>query len=57
MRDLTLPPDVTVNADPDVLLVHVVVRGAQEEPTEAEAESPTQPEVIKPERKEKDKED
>ena len=57
VRDLTLPPDVTVNADPDVLLVHVVVRGAQEEAAEAEAESATQPEVIKPERKEKDKED
>ena len=57
VRDLTLPPDVTVNADPEVLLVHVVVRGAQEEPAAAEAESPTQPEVIKPERKEKDKED
>jgi large subunit ribosomal protein L25 len=58
VRDLTLPPDVTANADADVLLVHVVVRGTQEEETaEPEAESPTQPEVIKPERKEKDKED
>ena len=57
VRELILPPDVTVNADPEVLLVHVVVRGAQEEATEAEAESVTQPEVIKPERKEKDKED
>jgi len=57
VRDLNLPADVTVNADPDVLLVHVVVRGAQDEAVEAEAESPTQPEVIKPERKEKDKED
>jgi large subunit ribosomal protein L25 len=57
VRDLTLPPDVTVNAEPDVLLVHVVVRGTQEEAVAAEAESVTQPEVIKPERKEKDKED
>jgi large subunit ribosomal protein L25 len=57
VRDLTLPPDVTVNAEPDVLLVHVVVRGTQEEAVAAEAESATQPEVIKPERKEKDKED
>ena len=57
VRDLALPPDVTVNAEPDVLLVHVVVRGAQEEAVVAEAESATQPEVIKPERKEKDKED
>jgi large subunit ribosomal protein L25 len=57
VSELTLPPDVTVNAEPDLLLVHVVVRGAQEEAAEAEAESSTQPEVIKPERKEKDKED
>jgi large subunit ribosomal protein L25 len=46
-----------VSAEPDVLLVHVVVRGTQEEAVAAEAESATQPEVIKPERKEKDKED
>jgi len=59
VRDLTLPPDVTVNADPDLLLVHVVMRGKEEEPTTeaAAAEAVTQPEVIKPERKEKDKED
>jgi large subunit ribosomal protein L25 len=56
VRDLTLPPDVTVNSDPDVLLVHVVVRGAAEEPAAADAES-TQPEVIKPERKDKDKDE
>ena len=29
VRDLTLPPDVTVNADPDLLLAHVVVRGSR----------------------------
>jgi large subunit ribosomal protein L25 len=58
VRDLSLPPDVTVNADPDLLLVHVVVRGTQEEPAaEAAAEGTTQPEVIKPERKDKEKED
>ena len=56
VRDLKLPPDVTVDADPDLLLVHVVSRAAAPEPTEAAAESPTQPEVIKPERKEKEKE-
>ena len=28
VRDLTLPPDVTVDADPDLLLVHVVSRAA-----------------------------
>jgi large subunit ribosomal protein L25 len=57
--DLKLPPDVTVDADPEVLLVHIVTRAAAPEPTEAAApgaEGPTQPEVIKPERKEKEKE-
>ncbi len=57
VRDLTLPTDVSVDADPDVLLAHVVTRAAAPEPTEAVAESLTQPEVIKPERKEKEKED
>jgi len=58
VRDLTLPPDVTVRADPDLLLVHVVIRGTTEEPAaEAAAETATQPEVIKPERKEKEKEE
>jgi large subunit ribosomal protein L25 len=56
VRDLKLPPDVTVDADPELLLVHVVTRAAAPEPTEAAAESPTQPEVIKPERREKEKE-
>src|SRR5262249_16645318 len=45
VRDLKLPPDVIVDADPDLLLVHVVARAAAPEPTvEAAAESPTQPE-------------
>jgi large subunit ribosomal protein L25 len=58
VRDLTLPPDVTVDADPEVLLVHIVTRAAAAEPTEATAaaDAQTQPEVIKPERKEKEKE-
>jgi large subunit ribosomal protein L25 len=58
VRDLALPPDVTVDADPDLLLVHIVTRAAAPEPTEAAAaaEAQTQPEVIKPERKEKEKE-
>jgi large subunit ribosomal protein L25 len=56
VSDLKLPPDVTVDADPELLLVHVVVRTAPPEPTEALVETPTQPEVIKPERKEKEKE-
>jgi large subunit ribosomal protein L25 len=60
VRELVLPPDVTVKGDQDVLLVHVVVRAAvAEEPTAAEAaaEAPAQPEVIKPDRKEKEKEE
>ena len=61
VRDLVLPPDVTVDHDPDMLLAHVVVRAVQEEPkpeaATAEAEAAVaQPEVIKPERKEKEKE-
>jgi len=56
VRDLTLPPNVKVDADPDLLLVHVVTRAAEEEPTTPAGESPVQPEVIKPERKEKEKE-
>jgi len=57
VRDLILPPGVTVDADPDLLIIHVVVRGAVEEPTieAAATEAATQPEVIKPERKEKEK--
>jgi large subunit ribosomal protein L25 len=57
VRDLILPPDVIVDADEDLLLVHVVVRAVAEEAAEVAAESVTQPEVIKPERKEKEKED
>jgi large subunit ribosomal protein L25 len=56
--DLSVPTDVTLRADPDVLLVHVVTRIVAEEPKEAPVEpAATQPEVIKPERKEKEKED
>jgi large subunit ribosomal protein L25 len=58
VRDLILPPDITVKADPDLLLVHVVMRAVVEEvkPEPEVAEAPVQPEVIKPERKEKEKE-
>ncbi len=46
---------MTVNADPEPLLVHVVTRAAAVEPAAAaEAEDAAQPEVIKPERKEKE---
>ncbi len=54
MRDLTLPPDVTVNADPDCSWS--TCRGAPDE-RRGRGRSRTQPEVIKPERKEKDKDD
>lgn len=54
VRDLVLPDGVTVNAEPELTLVHVVSRTAQAETTPGEGESLTQPEVIKPERREKD---
>jgi large subunit ribosomal protein L25 len=55
VRDLALPEGVTVDADPDQLLVHVTSRAAAPEPTQTEAEAAAQqPEVIKPERKEKE---
>ncbi len=56
VRDLALPQGVTLDADPDLLVLHVVLRTAQAEPTEVPAgETAAQPEVIKPERKEKEK--
>ena len=58
VRDLTLPPDVTVDADPDLLLAHVVIPGPPSPSRPRRPPRPlTQPEVIKPERKEKEKED
>ncbi len=58
VRDLTLPEGVTADAEPDLLLAHVVTpRGEEAASAEAGAEALTQPEVIKPERREKDKED
>jgi large subunit ribosomal protein L25 len=57
VRDLVLPQGVAVEADPDTLVVHVVQRGVQAEaPAVPAEEAPSQPEVIKPERKEKEKE-
>ncbi len=56
VRDLVLPSGVVADADPDVLLVHVVLKTTGDA-EEAGAESASQPEVIKPERKEKDKAD
>ena len=52
VRDLKLPEGVTTTVDPESLLVHVVSPAAASEPTETT--EGTQPEVIKPERKDKD---
>ena len=55
VKDLTLPAGVTVvDADPDLLLVHVVSRPVAAEPGVEGEGGPSQPEVIKPERKEKE---
>jgi large subunit ribosomal protein L25 len=54
VRDLALPEGVTVLADPELLLVHIVTRAAPAEPAPAEEPAAVQPEVIKPERKEKE---
>jgi len=53
VRDLVLPEGVTTSVDPELTLVHVGARGGQAATPAAEGESPTQPEVIKPERREK----
>ncbi|MDG3006715.1 50S ribosomal protein L25 [Paludisphaera mucosa] len=55
VRDLQLPAGVVVEADPDVLLVHVVPPAQDVEPSTAAADA-VQPEVIKPERKDKEAE-
>ncbi|WP_165232378.1 50S ribosomal protein L25 [Aquisphaera insulae] len=58
VRDLQLPPNVVADADGDLLILHVVTPRVAEEAAAAEgADAATQPEVIKPERKEKDKDD
>ena len=54
VRELTLPPGVVAKVDGEQLVVHIVPKGA--EPVAGEGENLSQPEVIKPERKEKDKE-
>ncbi len=55
VSDLTasLPEGVKIDADADLLLVHVTTRATTPEPAEG-GEGPVQPEVIKPERKEKE---
>src|SRR5262249_27800390 len=55
VKDVTPPEGVTIDADPELLLAHIVTRApAPAEAAPAEAEAAVQPEVIKPERKEKD---
>jgi large subunit ribosomal protein L25 len=53
VKDLALPEGVTSHADPDTLLIHVVSRNPEAE-TATGADAVIQPEVIKPERKEKE---
>ena len=53
VKDLTLPEGITSHADPDTLLIHVVSRIPEAE-APAGADAGIQPEVIKPERKEKE---
>jgi large subunit ribosomal protein L25 len=57
VRELVLPEGVKVKGDPEGLVVHVTSRTTEAEPAAgevAEGATSTQPEVIKPERKEKE---
>ncbi len=51
VKELTLPEGVTAKLEGDQLVVHVTSKSAEAAPVEGEG---TQPEVIKPERKEKE---
>jgi large subunit ribosomal protein L25 len=53
VKELKLPEGVTVQADPEALVVHVTTKVAEAAPAEV-AEAAIQPEVIKPERKDKE---
>jgi large subunit ribosomal protein L25 len=53
-KDIALPEGVTLKGDPEALIVHVTTRAAAAEPTAEGEASLIQPEVIKPERKEKE---
>ena len=52
IKELKLPEGVTAQGDPEALIVHVTTKALEAPP--AEAAEGTQPEVIKPERKEKE---
>src|SRR3954454_10705708 len=55
VKELTgLPEGVKIDADDDMLVVHVTSRTAEAEPVAADTDGPVQPEVSKPERKEKE---
>jgi large subunit ribosomal protein L25 len=54
VRELVLPEGVVANADPDLLLAHVVMRAAAPEPVAAEG-TPAEPEVIGRKAEEKEK--
>lgn len=56
VRELKLPEGVVADADPDLLIVHVVTRSAAAETTEPSEGGPSEPEVIgrKAEEKEED---
>jgi large subunit ribosomal protein L25 len=55
LRELALPEGVKAKGDPEQLIVHVTSKVTRAEPVEgAEGATGVQPEVIKPERKEKE---
>lgn len=51
VRDLELPAGMTAEADPDLVLVHVVAKHAAPAPAAEEAAAPAEPEVIRREEK------
>jgi large subunit ribosomal protein L25 len=54
VKDVILPEGVALDEDPEKLVVHVLTRVEAPMAAPAEGEGPSQPEVIKPERKEKE---
>ena len=54
LRELVLPEGVTAKGDPETVIVHVTTKVQAAEEPATEAAEGSQPEVIKPERKDKD---
>jgi len=54
LRELKLPEGVVAKGDPEALIVHVTTQVAEAPAAGSEAAEGTQPEVIKPERKDKE---